>query len=123
MMVNVFIDEHSPRLIADRAVLLLKSDVEGSEQHVINCCWDLVEQRRVHYMLLEISPCFKPGYDTLLASIMDCGYTAHRVPNKRDGHRKEYGEDPIGVTTSKAIGDPGNFVGHIRQENVLLCRA
>jgi len=121
-IVETFIDDKTPRLAADTDVLLLKSDVEGSEFAVVDCCWDMFEHGRIKYALLEISPCFKPGYGELMQRIMDAGYTAHVVPNKRSGHRERFGLDPIGFTTRAQISDPIEFVGAIRQENVLMVR-
>lgn len=122
-ILNTFIDDRTPRLRAhDEHVLFLKSDVEGSEFAVIECCWDLIEQRRVQYMMLEISPCFKPGYGELMQRIMDAGYSAHLIPDKRTGQGAAFGTDPIGVTMRENIGDPVAFVSGINQENVLMVR-
>jgi hypothetical protein len=117
-----WIDSTTPELLLAGEVTLIKVDTEGMEQEALAMCWDLIEERRVRYMLLEVSPCFRDGYDVMLAQLGECGYDAFRVPDKLCEYRDEFGRDPLGVLERTRIEDVYAYVAGIRQENVLMRR-
>jgi hypothetical protein len=119
---NEWVDGSTPPVKVDGEVVLLKVDTEGMEQEVLAMCWDLIEERRVRYMLLEVSPCFRDGYDVLLAQLGECGYDLFRSPDKLCSYRAEFGQDPLGVLERTRIEDVYAYVSSIRQENVVMRR-
>jgi hypothetical protein len=103
-------------------VVLLKADVEGMEFQVVEECRELFVARAVQYVMLEVSPCFKPGYDELLAWIMAQGYDLFLVPDKGCKYLAEYSADPLAVIERTQVTDPVALVAGVRQVNVLLVR-
>lgn len=59
-----------------RQVDLIKSDLEGNDQYVVNAFWDLIEAELVHHLLIEVSPVFKPGYPDMVERLLRLGYKA-----------------------------------------------
>lgn len=84
-----------PGLVVDE-VLLLKSDIEGAEGHLVEGVYDLLKRRQIRYLLLEVSPTLAPGYAETVGRVMDCGYEAAIVPSKPPSHvREAYEADPL----------------------------
>lgn len=110
--VSIFIDD----------VRLLKADVEGMEFEVLDACWGMVEKRTIEYALLEVSPCFKPGYGDLLANLIDCGYNIYGIPDKTHPALDRFSERPLEVVREMPITGPYSYVASIRQANVLAVR-
>lgn len=121
-LIQGFIDDDAPRLHADADVLFVKADVESHEFGVVEACWDLFEQRRIKYALLEISPVFRPGYAALLSSIIALGYKAYVVPDCRSERRDEFNAAPLSDLQTRMVTDPVQFVEAISQRNVLMVR-
>lgn len=105
-----------------REILLLKADVEGMEFEVLGACRALVEARRIKYMLLEISPCFREGYGDLLAGLTGRGYALYSIPDKTFPDMDAFSADPLLHTLRREIVDPRAYVASIRQQNVLVVR-
>lgn len=121
-VVTAWVNDKLPRFHADADVLLVKIDVEGEEANAVQACWDLFEQRRIKYALVEISPTFGPGYGELIESIIDVGYSAFAVPDKHSSHRDEFNEDPLGALERTRIFTPHCYVASIEQGNVFFTR-
>ena len=60
--------------VPTRDVVFLKSDVEGSEDDVVEACAPSVYARRVEAMLLECSPEFADYYPDLITELEGIGY-------------------------------------------------
>lgn len=71
-----WIDEDWSPVSEYRQIDLIKSDVEGNDQYVVNGFWDLIEDGLVSNLLVEISPVFKPGYPEMVERLMSVGYRA-----------------------------------------------
>jgi hypothetical protein len=63
--------------------LIVKIDIEGAEREAVEMLGDAFEEGRVKYALIEISPCFRPGYEDLVVDIMEAGYRAFEMPPKQ----------------------------------------
>lgn len=59
-----------------------KLDLEGAEEHAVRMLWPWIEDGRLDHMLMEVSPCFGPGYPELVQRIIDVGYAAYTLPDK-----------------------------------------
>lgn len=115
------VDASSTRLYFD-AVRLLKADVEGMEFEVLDACDRMIADRTIEYLLLEISPCFRPGYDDLLLSLVARGYDVFGIPDKTHPALDRFSERPLEVVKEMPIWDPRGYVASIRQSNVLAVR-
>ena len=106
-------------------VLFLKADVEGAEEHVIRHCWQLIKDRKVQYLLLEISPCFNNSYLQIMLDLWKAGYDAFLVPSKPSKEvRDSFSAGPLGAIQDCLIcpGDYAPFIADTYQENVLFIR-
>ena len=104
------------------AVRLLKSDVEGMESEVLEACSRMIDDRTIEYLLLEVSPCFRPGYDNLLAGLIARGYNVYGIPDKTHPALDRFSERPLEVVREMPITDPFAYISAIRQSNVLAVR-
>ncbi len=71
-----WIDEDSPMWFGypDKR-WVVKSDLEGFDEHAIRTCWKHFESHQVDAALIEMSPVFRPGYPELAQRLVDVGYT------------------------------------------------
>lgn len=67
-------------------IRLAKIDVEGAEADAVQALWPSIEAGNVDHLLIEVSPVFIPGdhYPDLVERIIDAGYVAYWVPEKRN---------------------------------------
>ena len=100
-----WIDDRTPPLHLDpgRRIALLKSDLEGSEDHVERMCRDLFRDHRIRFALLEISPCFKAHYPDTVMRIADAGYWAYDVPSKLCEDTALFSRDPLAYLRQRRI--------------------
>ena len=110
----------------DEQVLLLKSDVEGSENHVVAGASALLAAGRVDYLLLEISPCFRDHYPDTVGRVMDAGYEAFEIPAKRGSGRtrEEFESDVFAALRARKVprSDVAKRIGQRHQANWLFAR-
>lgn len=72
----------TPALPSGIPIRFAKIDVEGAEAEAVRVLWSGIEAGLVHHMLIEVSPCFGPGYPELVERIIGAGYHAFRLPPK-----------------------------------------
>lgn len=65
------------------AIRLAKIDIEGAEEHAVRMLWPAIEAGLVDHILMEVSPCFGPGYPELVEKLADAGYRVFRLPEKQ----------------------------------------
>lgn len=126
-VVHTWVDATTPELAGDaEEVELLKSDLEGSEDHVERVCRDLFATRRVRYALLEISPVLAGHYPETVRRIVDAGYVAHDVPCKAASPalKAAFEADPLAAIRQCRIEDRSldAYVASLRQSNFLFVR-
>lgn len=115
------LDRYSTPVYID-GVRLLKADVEGMEFEVLDACREMIDDRTIEYLLLEVSPCFKPGYGELLQGVANRGYDLFGIPDKTHPALDRFSERPLEVVREMPIADPRAYVAAIRQSNVLAVR-
>lgn len=59
----------------DFHVDIMKIDIEGSEKHAIRYFWNLIENKRVDHIIMEVSPVFNDMYPLLLRELQGAGFT------------------------------------------------
>lgn len=64
-------------------ILLAKIDVEGAEPAAVDWLWARIEAGDVEHLLVEISPVFHDGYPDLVCRLIEVGYEAYSLPEKR----------------------------------------
>lgn len=64
--------------------LTVKIDIEGAEPHAIEALIPYMEDSKVDYILIEMSPCFHGGYEALTEQIMGYGLRMGVLPDKSD---------------------------------------
>ena len=103
---HCWVGKDSETVPISEAVVVLKCDLEGAEEHVIRICKPLLEQNKIKYLLLEISPCINDSYPTLLKYLYSIGYKAVDVCRVRNGVIK--------------VEDIDDYIKSIKQENLLF---
>lgn len=126
-VVHSWIGADTPALPADaEEVELLKSDLEGGEDHVERVCRDLFAAGRVRYALMEISPVLAGHYPETVRRIADAGYVAHDVPSKAASPalKAAFEADPLAAIRACRIADADieAYVRGLRQSNFLFVR-
>jgi hypothetical protein len=76
------IKAETPGFAIDHTIVM-KIDIEGAEADAIHIYKNSIDAGRVPYILMEVSPCFGPGYPELVTSLMDRGYHAYNMPPKQ----------------------------------------
>ena len=110
----------TPPLTADQPVRLVKSDVEGAEDHVMRVCGPLMAAGLIDYVLLEVSPILADHYPATLTAACAHGYDAFLIPEK--GYPPDlFAADPLTATLACPI-QPCDVAG-LRQRSVLLARS
>jgi hypothetical protein len=66
-------------LEGDGVVDVIKVDIEGQDQAAVEACWGLVEAGRVRSFLIEVSPCFSPGYPEMVEKLCAAGFVPHTL--------------------------------------------
>jgi len=96
-VVHGWIDENTPALPVEDAphIRLVKSDVEGTEVHVLRMLDPLFKAKKIDYMMLELSPMFANWEGTLgeLAFLYP-DYALFQVPDKGYDPEK-FAADPL----------------------------
>jgi hypothetical protein len=64
--------------------VVAKIDIEGAEEHAIRMLGPLIDEGRVPFILMEVSPCFNDSYPELVTSLLDRGYHAYNLPPKQN---------------------------------------
>lgn len=117
-------------------VRFAKIDVEGAEQDVIRILWPMLEKGAVDHLLIECSPVFADYYGDLVVDLIEVGYNAWRLPEKKRppgrldglnrGLRSFAIHDPVTdeiVCTGGSLAAVRNEVNNLHQENFLFSRA
>lgn len=60
----------------------VKMDIEGNERYAVAMFAPLLRHGGANYVLMEVSPIFKPGYPRVVAQMQEWGYEAYRLPDK-----------------------------------------
>ena len=63
--------------------IVAKIDLEGAEQHAIAMLQPAIDAGKVQYIMIEVSPCFGPGYPKLVAGLMGDGFVGYTLPDKQ----------------------------------------
>jgi hypothetical protein len=124
-LIHSWIDDRFP-IFSDHngPIELIKMDVEGNEPHVYRVCRDMIENRDVHYCMMEVSPMFFPKgespYVRIMEEIRGCGYKIFEIPDKTFTDKEILSNNPLDATHQREILDVGNYVSSIQQRNVLF---
>lgn len=125
---HCWIDQDAPELVADtEEVQLVKIDIEGAERWAVRMIDPLLGQRKINYLLIEVTPIFNDSYPALVEKIAGYGYDVYLVPHKGWEHTKAYGKQPLAVLRRHGtLPGPGEglaqMVATYRQENLLFVR-
>lgn len=118
-----WIGPRTPEVDADGPpVAVVKADIEGFEPDAVRVLWPLIRAGRVGALLLEVSPCFRCGYDRMLLDLAAEGYAVARIRGKN--LPAAYSEDPLAFLAERTIppDDLRDAVESWSQENVLCWR-
>ncbi len=92
---TTWVDEKIPpaRLNTDggdyyKEVYFVKIDLEGNEQYAIQCLENLLKEKKIHYIFMEVSPVFNDTYPALVKKIMKYGYSATMDGKPFDPNKK-----------------------------------
>ena len=77
---RIGIDDFDPPTYGDD--LIVKIDIEGAEAQAIDFLKVALDERRVKYMMVELSPMFGHGYEDLVVDLMLRGYRCFGMPPK-----------------------------------------
>jgi hypothetical protein len=66
-----------------RRIALAKIDIEGAEQYAVDMLWPSIDEGLVDHLLIEISPVFNDSYPDLVVRLLEAGYDAYVMPDKR----------------------------------------
>jgi hypothetical protein len=80
---HAVIDENWKGLQTKADNLIVKMDIEGAELHAYAKMAQYFAERKVSHCLMEVSPCFEDYYPKLVGEIIDHGYEAFVMPEKR----------------------------------------
>jgi hypothetical protein len=67
-----------------KEVYFCKIDLEGNEQYAIKMIEDLLKQKKIRYLFMEVSPVFNKSYPNLVNKIIRYGYDAYKDGKKFD---------------------------------------
>lgn len=82
-LVHVRIGAQAPVPENDGRIRLAKLDIEGAEEAAVDGLWPAIEEGRLDFMMMEVSPCFHEGYPELVQRVVGAGYRAYALPPKR----------------------------------------
>lgn len=121
---NLIIDDNSNYVFNEKEeILLLKSDLEGSDHNVIRMCQSLFYRKMIHYAIVEVSPVFNDSYPAMIKKIIDYGYRCYDVPDKLFKELDTFGESPLEATKKFCeVSNPDSYIKTLRQSNFLLIR-
>lgn len=82
---QIWFDEKTPRatFYPNFKVDVMKLDIEGAEQHAIRHFWQLIENRQVENIIIEVSPTFNDSYPQLLRDIEKQGYHVYELNGEK----------------------------------------
>lgn len=106
-----WIDDDAEALPAVDDVRLVKIDIEGAEVHAISMLTPLLAARRIHHLVVEISPVFNDTYPDLVENIAGHGYDVAVID----------GCAPDALRPLPAAGRR-DYVAGLHQENFLFTR-
>lgn len=121
-----WLDERAPVLPADKeSVQLLKCDIEGNDRFAIGMARDLLNAKKIKYLLLEVSPVFNDSYPELVEHIAAAGYKVYQLPPYNWKYNDEMSKAPL-ETVIKYCEVPDldrrGYVEQLHQENFLFVR-
>jgi hypothetical protein len=64
-------------------IRFLKIDIEGAEADAVRIMWPAISNGKVDHILMEVSPCFGPGYPELVEKLRRAGYRVYALPPKQ----------------------------------------
>lgn len=124
-----WLDKDAPVLPADAEdVQLVKIDVEGAENWAVHMCSDLLTNRKVKYLIAEISPTFADYYPDMVSHIIDWGYKVYQIPPTDFGeHQENFDKFPLSTMFEHCEiryrgNELKNYIENLHQENFLFVR-
>lgn len=66
-----------------RHIAMAKIDIEGAEEHAVEMLWGSIDSGEVDHLLIEISPVFNDSYPALVVRLLEAGYEASIMPDKK----------------------------------------
>lgn len=82
----IWIDGEAKPTIPDGPIKLVKIDLEGNEQHAINC----LPLERVENIVMEVSPCFNGSYPGLVSKLQSAGLKVEDWDGNWDFHQRNF---------------------------------
>lgn len=124
------VEPATPQLEVDGDVAFMKVDIEGMDGWAVDCCASLLQQHRIRFALIEVSPIFYNDgrgpcdYVAMVDQLRDWGYRVYRIPPKGWEHNDAYREQPL--TTLKRYCELGedwaDVIRDCRQDNFVFIR-
>ena len=92
MMVPLWVDERLSSvddlklLPPDTKIKLMKVDIEGNEQYAVRMVEEMLNNKKIENLLLEISPIFNKSYPKLIDKLINYGYGVYKDGNIWNGN-------------------------------------